>query len=64
MDNILALMDKYIKSEKVNLLEDIKTELEEKQVETSNSNYGFGKEDGFKESIKVINRHIENLKAD
>ena len=48
MDNILKLMDEYIKHEKILELEQLKTEISETGVD----------------AIEIINNHIESLKEE
>lgn len=61
MDNILKLMDEYIKHEKIEKLEKIKTQIDDID-EPDHDFEGFYY--CFNEVMKILDKHIEKLKEE
>ena len=59
MDNILKLMDEYIKHEKIEELEQIKAEIQETYKADINNDIV-----SFVKVLNIIDKHIEKLKED
>ncbi len=64
MDNILKLMDEYIKHEKIEELKQIKSEIQDLDLGFVDGEFQSGVAYGIKEFNQILDKHIKELKEE
>lgn len=64
MDNILKLMDEYIRHEKIEELNQIKAEIQDLDLGFVDEEYQSGVAYGIMKFNQILDKHIEKLKEE